>query len=496
MTSISRRSFVKGVAAVPLALWVARNARADGPYIRYDCASPMGQEMLRIYADAIRNMQARTPDDPFSWTWQWYTHFVDGATTKANEITRIFGGTTSTQGALANEVWNTCQAHSGQNYNFFFPWHRMFMMYFESILRAVSGVPTFTLPYWNYTSDDPLQRGIVPAQFRMPADPVFGSLYRPDRLSLANSGQRIDKNQTTDAMDISAAMACANYSNVDTVQGFCRAIDSGIHGRIHVLTGNSRNMGGIPYAPRDPLFWLHHISIDRMWASWNLNGGVNPTTPTWASKTFVFVDGNGQRVVSRTKDYFDLATLGYTYDTFIPPPVTRLRKKSKVATATASFRPSVAVAQVRGGVALGASPVQARLLPLFEQRQSSVLGLDAKDPGGQVFLVVKDLHAWAQPGVLYHLYLSPGEGHATLDRAHYVGNINFFDAQFHDHGTSTAMDMALGENRFIFDVTDLLHGFQRSGTLTARDALRVTIAPGGRPEGGSPMVGSIELRRL
>ena len=85
-----------------------------------------------------------------------------------------------------------------------------------------------------------------------------------------------------------------------------------------MLTGNTKNMGGIPYAARDPLFWCHHISIDRMWASWNLNGGVNPSTASWATKTFVFIDGNGQRVVSRTKDFFDLATLGYTYDTFIP----------------------------------------------------------------------------------------------------------------------------------------------------------------------------------
>jgi hypothetical protein len=29
----------------------------------------------------------------------------------------------------------------------------------------------------------------------------------------------------------------------------------------------------------------------------------------------------------------------------------------------------------------------------------------------------------------------------------------------------------------------------------ARDALLVSFVPGGRPEGGSPMVGTVELRR-
>jgi hypothetical protein len=495
VTSLSRRSFVKGVAAVPLALWVARNARADGPFIRYDIASPMGQQMLQVYADTVRLMQARTPDDPFSWMWQWYTHFVDGATTKANEIARIWGGVTTPQSTLANEVWNTCQSHSGQNYNYFMPWHRMFMLYYESILRTVSGVPDFTLPYWNYTSDDPLQRGIVPLQFRLKDDPVWGSLYRPDRNSLANSGQRIDKNQTYDVMDISAAMACTSYSNVGSVQGFCRSIDNGIHGRIHVLTGNTKNMGSVPYAGKDPLFWTHHINIDRMWASWNLNGGPNPIGASWTNKSFVFVDANGQRVTSSIPTVFDTNTLGYTYDTFIPPAATATQMKAKTALAAAVTRPSVTVANVRGGVNLGAGPVHASLLPLFAQRQSSVLGLDDRQPSGRAYLVLKDLHTWAQPGVLYHLYLSPGRSHATLDRAHYVGNINFFDAQFHDHGTSMAMDMALGENPYSFDVTDLLQGFQRSGAREARDALLVTFVPGGRPEGGSPMVGSIELHR-
>jgi len=496
VTSISRRSFVKGAAAVPLALWVARNARADGPYIRYDIASPMGQQMLQVYANTVRLMQARTPDDPFSWTWQWYTHFVDGSTTKAAEITRIFGDATTPQGALANEVWNTCQSHSGQNTNYFMPWHRMFVLYYESILRAVSGVPDFTLPYWNYTSSDPTQRAILPLQFRLKDDPVWGSLYRPDRTSLANTGQRIDKTQGYDVMDISAAMACTSYSNVGSVQGFCRSIDNGIHGRIHVLTGTTKNMGAVPYAARDPLFWVHHISIDRMWASWNLNGGPNPIGASWTNKSFVFVDGNGQRVTASIPSVFDTNALGYSYDNFIPANGTTAQvKTAKLAVASASTRPSVTVANVRGGVNLGASPVHAPLLPLFAQRKSSVLGLDASQPSGRVYLVLKDLHTWAQPGVLYHVYLSPGRAKATLDRSHYVGNINFFDAQFHDHGTSAAMDMALGENRYSFDITDLLQGFQRSGTREARDALLVTFVPGGRPEGGAPMVGSVELQR-
>jgi tyrosinase len=263
MTSLSRRTFLQCMAATPVALWIPDLAHAAQPRIRYDIASPNGQAMLAVYADAVRLMLQRPQADPRSWLWQWYTHFVDGATTKADEITRIFGTAMASQRTLATEVWNTCQSHSGQNYNHFFPWHRIFLMFHEDIIRNITGRPDFTLPYWNYTSPDPAKRGIVPLQFRLPNDPVWGPLYRPERTFLANSGQRIDKNQPGDQMDISVPMGCTSYSNVGTVMGFCRSIDSGIHGRIHVLSG----MGKVPYSGRDPLFFVHHANVDRMWHS-------------------------------------------------------------------------------------------------------------------------------------------------------------------------------------------------------------------------------------
>ena len=116
--SISRRDFVKGVAALPLAMGVSTKAWGQSTLrIRYDIASPDGQQMMALYADAVRQMQALGPDNPMGWMWQWYTHFVDGTTTKADELTRIFGTTTSSRRNLANATWNTCQSHSGQNAN-------------------------------------------------------------------------------------------------------------------------------------------------------------------------------------------------------------------------------------------------------------------------------------------------------------------------------------------------------------------------------------------
>src|SRR6476619_3936964 len=95
--SVSRRNLLKGFAAMPIAMGLTPLARATDLMVRYDIASPQGQQMLAIYADAVRQMQALGHENPLSWRWQWYTDFVDGAKHKSAEITRIFGTTAPTQ---------------------------------------------------------------------------------------------------------------------------------------------------------------------------------------------------------------------------------------------------------------------------------------------------------------------------------------------------------------------------------------------------------------
>lgn len=490
MRSFSRRQFLGTTAALPLAMWVSRHALAQSAtLVRYDIASPEGADMMVTYANAMRAMLARGQKDPLSWMWQWYTHFVDGTTTKSAEINRIFGKKQSTLKSLATSMWNTCQSHAGQNYNHFMPWHRMFVYYFEDIVRQVSGRADFTLPYWDYTSSDPAKRGVVPEQFRLPDDPVFGVLYRSNRTSLANTGQPIQKNQAGDPMDITTAMAAPTYSNDGTAMGFCRGIDAGVHGRVHVLVGTSSNMGAVPYAARDPLFWVHHSNVDRMWASWNRNGGANPYDATWASTQFVFADRAGQRVTARLRDFFDTSPFGYTYDQFIPS-ATGTTAFAMLATGRASER--VASSTTPAELGTGHTVVTLRKLAAASQ-STSVLGLAPASSPQRSYLVLKELNTWKQPEVLYHVYLTPRRG-AALNRNTYVGAIHFFDAEFHDHGASP-LDTALGENFFSFDVTELLRRYERSGAVV-REALEVTFVPGGRARGDAgAMVASIDLVR-
>jgi tyrosinase len=107
MPLLNRRSFLTGAATIPFALWFDKYASAQVPRVRFDARSARGQAMLRTYAAAVRTMQATPEGNPLSWTFQWYTHFVRGSTTKAAEITRLYPAP-SPQRTLANLNWNTC----------------------------------------------------------------------------------------------------------------------------------------------------------------------------------------------------------------------------------------------------------------------------------------------------------------------------------------------------------------------------------------------------
>ncbi|MBL8297224.1 MAG: tyrosinase family protein [Rhodanobacteraceae bacterium] len=493
MTSISRRDFVRGAAAVPLSFWLLKYAGAQEPRVRYDARSPKGQEMLKIYAGAVKSMQALAATDPSNWTFQWYTHFVKGSTTKSAEISRIFGPAPSPHKDLALAMWNTCQAHSGQNENLFLPWHRMFVLAFENIVRAVSQRNDFTLPYWNYSVSGPTH-GVLPDQFRMKDDPVFGPLYVAERNSLANAGKPIDQGQPNNPLGLQA-LNQPQYSPSGALQGFCLALDSGLHGNVHVLTGNTQNMGAVPWAARDPIFWLHHCNIDRLWASWNANGGVNPKAP-WNDDTFVFADPKGNRVVAKVSDYFNIRALGYSYDRLEPKPS---RSPFALAAASASSRKPQRTARVSvdGGVALGAAPVRVQLDTAGMQESapplSQTLQLAAKEQ--RAFLVLSKLEAQVQPEVLYHVYLELPEG-TTPEKGvdYYVGTLTFFDALKLDHGDAEHSAHTGGEDKFYsFDVTDLLRRLRVSKVLGERPS--VTIAPVGEPASAAKaVVGTIELQ--
>ncbi len=317
MRTISRRAIVgagalaAGLVSSPLFLRAARAATL----IRHDLTSTDGKAMLKIYAKGVGKMMAMAQQEPRGWLFQWYTHAVRSDRTKAGEISRIYGASPGPDGQLASATWSTCEAHFTSHEDFFLPWHRMYVLCFEEIVRKITGEDGFTLPYWNYTDSN--QRAL-PDEFRKQNDPDWGPLYRPDRKSGVNSGTAIDKLPGALPFDLNA-MKSIVYGATSGDAGFCANTDNNPHGCIHDDVGNGVGTGSVPWAANDPIFWMHHCNIDRIWASWNKAGGKNPSL----TGSYTFADQDGKKVQLDVPKFVepDTATaLGYQYDKYLSRP--------------------------------------------------------------------------------------------------------------------------------------------------------------------------------
>jgi tyrosinase len=483
MSNVSRRSFIAGLSAVPFAIWFEKNALAQPPRVRPNVMSTQGQAMLNVYADAVKIMMNTPERNPMGWLFQWYTHGVRADRTKASEIARVYPSP-SAQRTLAQQTWDTCQAHHSTDIeDFFLPWHRMYLFFFERIIQRVTNNSSFALPYWDYTNASSPSGPRLPNRFLSPAN-ASNPLFRQNRRASVNAGNPIDQT-SPGALNLNSLAQCS-YSRVGAVQGFNLNLDSNLHGTVHVLVGNSLGMGNVPWAANDPIFWLHHCNIDRLWASWNDAGRKNPNTAAWLNKQFVFADENGVRVSSRVRDFRNIMPLHYRYEELAPvpacPPGT-----------TATGAPRVR-ARVASAVQLSSTPVRANLAA----PPSTAAGLQDLPtivrnlgPNRRLFLVIRNLNAQAPPGTLFDVFLELPEGASgSAAESNKIGSIHFFDAVPHGgHGAAAAN----AEQKFFsFDITDLAKRLVNEGRFTATPVL--TIAPADQVEATArPVVGEIQL---
>jgi hypothetical protein len=154
-------------------------------------------------------------------------------------------------------------AYCGHGAPGFFTWHRAYLVAFENALRSAGCHAT--LPYWNWSSGPTTG---VPAACRQPTyvnragATVANPLYSGPRPGGGMTSRRANIDST--AFDDLAASAQAAMTETDFAS-FQNQIN-GVHGSVHVRTGG--DMGSVPSAAYDPIFYLHHANIDRLWADW------------------------------------------------------------------------------------------------------------------------------------------------------------------------------------------------------------------------------------
>ena len=100
-------------------------------------------------------------------------------------------------------------------------------------------------------------------------------------------------------------------------------------------------------AALDPIFWLHHANIDRLWEVWRRNppAHMDPTDPNWINgpgnigeRVFAAPRPDGTAWIYTPGEMSDLENRGYNYDDLspagaAPAPIERLARLGMRATA-------------------------------------------------------------------------------------------------------------------------------------------------------------------
>lgn len=395
-------------------------------------ALPDGDETLAAYAAAVRAMRERDPDHPTSWVYQAAMH-----------------GTAAEPQA---PLWNGCQHGSW----FFLPWHRMYLYFFERIVRAAvketGGPADWALPFWDYGAGG--VQATLPRAFRDTSggeNPLFVAQRDP---SINSGSGAIPLPVGSPALALGRPLFVGRTQfggDVTGVGQFWRSpgmLEQTPHNAVHGLVGGRGGlMSNALTAGLDPIFWLHHANIDRLWQSWRQGDRRNtdPEESSWKNgpasqgkNRFIVPLPDGTPWEYTPEQMSDFAGIGYTYSDYSPAGM----PLAAVASVTATPPGAVAMAKSTGaavevvGASAAALPIAGKgaqtSVRIDKQMHAKVAGrlaaTTAAAPGArpeQVFLNLENVRGYSDATVLQvYLQFTGEDGGAPVERQ--VGSIGLF----------------------------------------------------------------------
>ena len=290
---------------------------SDSTYTRVNAnTSPLANKVLALYAYGQQLIQNLDCENPAAWFYQGAMHNVPHLNEIGSGIDTLCASY-ATQDSTARRGWRSCPHMKPTNMQLnFLTWHRLYTYYYERNIRTLlkkNGISTeeanqFSLPYWDYTNEQGM-----PEPFRLEnfnyvlneAQIIGNPLYFASRAPSLMQGMPIDTT-ATDSIAINLGgsnvknlclrtMAQAlNYNKflaMADVSEFSRGMEDRLHNVMHDYiggaveaddkgseiynpiyqkeeTGGFGMMAYVPSAGFDPIFFLHHANVDRMFYAW------------------------------------------------------------------------------------------------------------------------------------------------------------------------------------------------------------------------------------
>ncbi len=497
----TRRQFVGAAAAIGGASLLPWSAMAASGPTRISLTE-FSKDAVRVASlrKGVAAMKARAPSDPKSWFFQAATHaYNDAAHAEA------LAQDPKVAEVDASRFWNKCP-HFGQSSADFLIWHRAYLHNFEHVLRDAAGDPELALPYWDYSK---------PENRAFPQ--IFANAYIDNAQTIANPLYHPNREQAfvTGRFDLSAAVgeavatmgAQTFFSDVGVIGFAGDILDSqhtqlGLleqrpHNDIHIAVGGvvgtaNGAMADVPTAAFDPVFWVHHANIDRIWAEWAAMAGKGwgPLPPAeWLDEQpwgFIGVDGAIKQVSRRF--IIERDNLAVIYDTdashglsMVLPPAPVMAAGPPAATGAANSEaapsslapppppppPDREILADTTPLRLNSSAPLARTLPLAPAIVGAAPGgsdhalrAPAATTPRRVLLELSDISFARVPSSGFAVYLVSRNDVAAGRPGNFVGLLDLFGST---HAHMSGMEMMSAAQRF--DVS----------SIVAREGLTLTL---------------------
>ena len=508
------------------------------------------------YAVGVRAMMGRPLDDTASW---WFFAAIHGEYVTQENDPGKFPGWAHIPGvpkvptaplpatSVSDTYWDQCQHQS-----WFFPaWHRGYLVALEAQLREdivkQGGPSTWALPYWNYFGPD--NQFDIPPAFTQPKMPdgsdnplLVTARYGPNANNTvfvptpAGLKKRKVAKGNFFGPVTDSCLTNSTYTGSDSntplpgfggpLSGYWHGgtypsgnLEQNPHNLTHVYVGGAKSeddyglMADPGTAALDPIFYLHHANVDRMWAVWNATTShTNPTDPNWVNgpaasgeHEFVMPMPANKSWTYTPKDVDSLSLMNYTYDDLKPPPAVNLLAQRMGQLGKAAPAPAVGAATGRKTVELVGSNETA--LPIKGDSTSTTVKLDSEVRKK----VSASLAAASAQAVPDRVYLNLENVRGTGDATALSIFINLPDgANPADHPELLAGTVGLfglrratvargqhvgGGLNFLLDISPIVDQLHLSNTLNA-ETLRVTIVPN-RPlsDKADVVVGRVSIYR-
>jgi tyrosinase len=255
--------------------------------------------------------------------------------------------------------WYPGWAHLGPA---FFSWHRQYLLEFENDLQTASKDNSITIPYWDWTreasfpftidflgsdgeqTDSEAAGKVTDGPFAHDGPNNWTINFKDDPSDppyLERGFGRINNAKKLPTLEeVGISMQIANFDSPPwklRSRGFRRIVEINFHNLVHRwVNGNMVTMA----SPNDPVFWLHHSNVDRLWSIWQRNNpevgwylparGAPLGHNLYDKMIFDHMDRDLGFTPLTPADVINTVRLGYTYESEMEFTLMEIQKKPTI----------------------------------------------------------------------------------------------------------------------------------------------------------------------